>query len=429
MTTPEDPGQDELRQLLQGVPRGVGPRGRRAAWLAGAAGLLALAVALAGAGGGDGPAGQYITEAAVSGTLVVTASASGTLQPTKSVDVGSDLSGTLATVRVQENDVVKKGQLLAELDTDRLRDAVDKSRAALAAAEATVSQKQATVVEARTLLERMRQVAELSEGRMPARTELETQDAALRRAEADEAAARAAVVQARATLKTDETNLGKAIIRSPVDGVVLTRKVEPGQTVAAQMTTPVLFVLAEDLSRMELQVKVDEADVASVRAGQPATFTVSAWPGRRFPASIQRVGLGATTTDNVVTYKTLLRVDNDDLALRPGMTASASIVTAERRDALLVPNAALRFTPPVAGGTPQRSLLARLLPGPPPETARPRPAAAPKNGEARVWVAGEAGLQALAVRTGVSNGRQTEILGGELRAGMAVITDYQVAKR
>lgn len=129
---------------------------------------------------------------------------------------------------------------------------------------------------------------------------------------------------------------------------MLTRKVEPGQTVAAQMTTPVLYVIAEDLTKMELQVKVDEADVSAVKLGQPATFSVSAWPGRSFPATIQRVGLGSTTTDNVVTYKTVLSVANDDLALRPGMTATARIVTANRENVLLAPNAALRFTPPAA---------------------------------------------------------------------------------
>ncbi len=421
---------DALRGLLNATAQnGAGNARRR--WL-----LLGgiLAALLAGSallfGGDQGATGEFITEDAVPGNLLVTASASGTLQPTKSIDVGSEQSGTLATVRVQENDVVKKGQLLAELDTAKLKDSVDKSRAGLAAAEAAVKQKQATVAEARAALTRMKQVAELSGGKVPAKTELETAEATLQRAVADEASARADVAQARATLKTDETNLGKATIRSPVNGVVLTRKVEPGQTVAAQMTTPVLFVLAEDLSKMELQVKVDEADVANVRNGQKASFTVSAWPGRKFPATIQRVGLGSTTTDNVVTYKTILQVNNDDLALRPGMTATASIVTAERTDVLLVPNAALRFTPPTASGKPQRSLVSRLVPGPPPDMAKKRPvAAAAKSDEAHVWVLGEQGAQAVAVKTGVSNGRQTEILGGDLTAGMAVITDYQETKK
>ena len=421
---------DALRGLLNATAQSRTGNARRRWLLLGGT----LAALLAGSallfGGGQGATGEFITEEAVPGNLLVTASASGTLQPTKSIDVGSEQSGTLATVRVQENDVVKKGLLLAELDTAKLKDSVDKSRAGLAAAEAAVKQKQATVAEARAALTRMKQVAELSGGKVPAKTELETAEATLQRAVADEASARADVAQARATLKTDETNLGKATIRSPVNGVVLTRKVEPGQTVAAQMTTPVLFVLAEDLSKMELQVKVDEADVANVRNGQKASFTVSAWPGRKFPATIQRVGLGSTTTDNVVTYKTILQVNNDDLALRPGMTATASIVTAERADVLLVPNAALRFTPPTASGKPQRSLVSRLLPGPPPDMAKKRPvAAAAKSDEARVWVLGEQGAQAVAVKTGVSNGRQTEILGGDLKAGMAVITDYQEAKK
>ncbi|UCV28237.1 efflux RND transporter periplasmic adaptor subunit [Ferribacterium limneticum] len=428
MTQSSDTSSAALVALLsKNASQGAG---RRRWWLIGG-GLAIMVVLLVALSGGNGqPAGQYQTEEAAVGNLLVTASASGTLQPTKSVDVGSELSGTLSSVLVQENDVVKKGQLLAQLDTAKLKDAVAKSQAAVAAAEASVALAQATVAETTASLNRMRQVAELSGGKVPAKTELETADAARQRAIASLASARADVVQARATLKTDETNLGKATIRSPVDGVVLTRKVEPGQTVAAQMTTPVLFVLAEDLAKMELQVKVDEADVGNVKVGQTASFTVSAWPGRQFPASIQRVGLGSTTTDNVVTYKTILRVNNDDLALRPGMTATASIVTASRDKVLLVPNAALRFTPPgLAAGVKERSLVSRLLPGPPPEAPKKRPVAAKGSGEAQVWVLVDGQPQAAALKTGVSNGRHTEVLDGDLPAGAAVITDYQAAKK
>lgn len=404
--------------------------GRRRLWLIGG-GIAVVAVLWLALSGGNGqPAGQFLTEEAAVGNLLVTASASGTLQPTKSVDVGSELSGTLSSVLVQENDVVKKGQLLAQLDTAKLKDAVAKSQAAVAAAEASVALAQATVAETTASLNRMRQVAELSGGKVPAKTELETADAARQRAIASLASARADVVQARATLKTDETNLGKATIRSPVDGVVLTRKVEPGQTVVAAMTTPVLFVLAEDLSKMELQVKVDEADVGNVKTGQTASFTVSAWPGRKFPASIQRVGLGSTTTDNVVTYKTILQVNNDDLALRPGMTATATIVTASRDKVLLVPNAALRFTPPGEGAeAKERGLVARLMPGPPPEAPKNRPTLAKGSGDGQVWVLVDGQPQAVAVKTGVSNGRLTEVLGGDLPVGAAVISDYQAAKK
>lgn len=427
--TSDKPGNaDEALAAMLGRAATGGSKGRIRRWLILGAGTVAVIVALTLLGGGDqGAAGRYITEEASIGKLTVTVSATGTLQPTKSVDVGSEQSGTLATVLAQENDRVKKGQLLAQLDTAKLRDAVAKSSAALAAANASVAQARATVAEAKASLSRMRQVAELSGGKVPARTELETAEATLQRAIANEASARASVVQAEAVLKTDETNLSKGTIRSPVDGVVLTRKVEPGQSVVAAMTIPVLFTLAEDLARMELQVKVDEADVGTVKLGQPASFTVSAWPGRNFPATIERVGLGSTITDNVVTYKTVLTVNNDDLALRPGMTATATIVTAERDNALLVPNAALRFVPAKAVPKAERSLVASLLPRPPSETKHGTATAVP--GASQVWVLENGGPRGVPVKTGVSNGRFTEITGGELKPGMAVITEYQEAKK
>lgn len=428
MKTSAENSRDALLGILNAAPKSA-PRGGKRFWpLAGGSLIILLAIFWIFSSGGKNAGGQYMAENAAVGNLVVTVSASGTLQPTKSVDVGSELSGTLASVLVQENDYVNKGQLLAQLDTAKLKDAVTKSQAALAAAEAAVAQTQATVAEAKASLARMREVAELSGGKVPAKTELESAEAALQRAVANEASARASVTQAQAVLKTDETNLSKATIRSPVDGVVLTRKVEPGQTVVAAMTIPILFTLAEDLAKMELQVKVDEADVGNVKLGQPASFTVSAWPGRTFPATIRRVGLGSTITDNVVTYKTVLAVKNDDLALRPGMTATASIVTAQRENVLMVPNAALRFTPPQRVAPKQEgSLVANLLPRPPPGPEKRNGTAA--AGAPQVWVLDNGGPQAVPVRTGVSNGRQTEILDGNLKAGMAVITEYQEAKR
>jgi len=412
--------ESKLKRLLQSTPE----NGKKKPRLIAAGGLL-LAAALAGPllSGGSAPQGSYVTSAASRGQLVVTVSASGTLQPTKSVDVGSELSGTLESVFVQENEKVRKGQVLAQLDLSKLNDQVVKSQAAVAVAEATVAQMQATEAEARASLARLRRVAELSGGKVPSKTELDTAAAALLRAEANAASARASVTQARAALKSDATNVAKATIRSPVDGVVLTRKVEPGQTVVAAMTIPVLFVLAEDLTRMELQIKVDEADVGSVKAGQPASFTVSAWSGRKFPATLQRVGLGATTSDNVVTYKTILKLANDDMALRPGMTATAEIVTARRDDALLVPNAALRFTPPQATPAAEGGgLVSRLIPRPPASPPRQLPAAA---GAPQVWVLYDGQAVPVAITPGVSNGRFTEVVGGDLKVGMAVITDYQ----
>lgn len=374
--------------------------------------------------GRDTAAPAFRTEPATTGTLVVKVSATGKLQPTNQVDVGSELSGIVDRVLVDENDHVKKGQVLAQLDLAKLQDNVAKSRASLAAAEAQVLQAQATVAEKRSTLARYQQVSELSGGKVPARNEMDTAEANAKRAVADESSARAAVAQARAALRSDETNLYKASIRSPIDGIVLTRKVEPGQTVAASFQAPVLFTLAEDLKRMELQVDVDEADVGQVQVGQPATFTVDAWPGRRYSAVITRVGYGSQEKDGVVSYVSVLRVGNDDLSLRPGMTGTAEITTLVRKNALLVPNAALRFTPPKAEA-PQRkqggSVLGALMLRPPAAARRTRTQAA--DGKPRVWILSDGKTAPIEVATGATNGKVTEITGGDLKAGMEVVTE------
>ena len=221
---------------------------------------------------------------------------------------------------------------------------------------AKVQQAVATHKESASSLARLESVHQLSGGKVPSGIELDAARAVLERARADEASARANVNDARAALSTDETNLAKASIRSPSDGVVLTRAVDPGNAVAASLQAVTLFSIAEDLHRLRLLVNVDEADVGSVAVGQKATFTVSAYPTRRYPATVTRVAYGSTTTDNVVTYQAQLDVDNQDLSLRPGMTATATITATERQQVLLVPNTALRFTPAAA----QRSASGRL---------------------------------------------------------------------
>jgi len=350
------------------------------------------------------------------------------------VDVGSELSGTIETVLVDDNDRVSKGQVLARLDIAKLRDQIAKSKAGIASAEAKVLQTVATVKEARANLGRLRQVAKLSGGKVPAPTELETAEATLERAIADEASARAAVEEARATLRSNETDLAKASIRSPIDGVVLERKVEPGQTVAASLQAPVLFTLAENLAQMELQVDVDEADVGQVRDGQSAAFTVDAYPNRSYPARIRQVRFGAETVNNVVTYKTILNVDNDDLSLRPGMTATAEIVTTERENVLLVPNAALRFTPPQPAEAPPQpaeaqssggGLVASLLPRPPRSLAPRRQSANAKGSKSaarQIWILRDGQPVAVPVTVGSSDGRMTEVTGEGLEPGLSVIT-------
>jgi len=370
---------------------------------------------------------RYQTETVSRGKLRVTVSATGKLAPVNEVEVGSELSGTIEAVFVDYNDRVKKGQMLARLDLAKLQDATAKAKAALASADAKVLQTMATVKEVRANLKRLRQVAKLSGGKVPSPAELETAEATQQRAIADEASARAAVNEARATLRSSETDLTKASIRSPIDGVVLARSVEPGQTVAASLQAPVLFTLAENLAQMELQVDVDEADVGQVHEGQAATFSVDAYPNRRFPARISLVRFGPETVDNVVSYKTILNVDNSDLSLRPGMTATAEIVTAERENVLLVPNAALRFTPPKPAANAQPSsgggLLASLLPRPPRSAVKKSVTETPdKNAAQRVWVLGDDQPMAIPVITGQTDGRTTEVTGAGLAAGMPVIT-------
>ena len=399
---------------------------------------IGLAVLAAAAGGiyywqaqkESNAAPVYVTEALRKGNLTLTVAANGTIVPTRVVSIGSELSGTVKRVLVDVNDVVKKGQVLVELDTAKLDDQVLRSRAALASAQAQLAQTAATVKEARAGLARFEEVSRLSGGKVPSATELDGARATLERAVAGEASASATVAEARATLSTDETNLSKASIRSPINGVVLTRTVDPGNAVAASLQAVTLFTIAEDLAQLRLEVAVDEADVGSVKVGQKASFTVSAYPSRRYPARITRVAFGSTKTDNVITYTTWLEVDNSDLSLRPGMTAASTIVATERNNVLLVPNTALRFTPATAAGAAPAasgSVVSKLMPRMPPRSGGRRAAGNGNAAVRQIWVLQDGQAVALAVTPGISDGRMTEVSGPELKEGMAVITDQRAA--
>jgi HlyD family secretion protein len=372
----------------------------------------------------------FVTQTVGRGNLSLTVTANGTLQPTRSIGIGSELSGTVLKVNVDVNDVVRRGDVLVVLDTAKLRDQILRSRASLAAATGKVAQTAATIKEATATLGRLDEVARLSGGKVPSKSELDAGRAMLARAVADDASARAGVNDAQAALSTDEINLSKASIAAPADGVVLTRTVDPGNAVAASLQAVTLFTIAEDLKKLRLWVYVDEADVGSVVAGQEATFTVSAYPNRNFPARVTRVGFGSTITDNVVTYLTYLDVDNGDLSLRPGMTATATIVATQRKDVLLVPNSALRFEPTAAGtgkAAPSGGIVASLTPRMPRSSTRSSAAAGASTASARqVWVLQDGNAVAVAVTPGISDGRMTEITGGDLRTGMQVITDQKV---
>lgn len=375
--------------------------------------------------GGEETKTRYKTETAGRGDMTITVTATGNLQPTNKVDVSSELSGIIDTVDVDFNDAVTVGRQLAKLDTTRLTAEVLQAEAGLAAAQARALQARATIRESRNQLARIREARRISDNQAVSLQDEDAAQAAVDRALADEAGAQAQIQQAQAALSTIKTDLSKAVIRSPINGIVLTRSVEPGQTVAASLQAPVLFTLAEDLTRMELIVDVDEADVAQVREGQKAEFTVDAYPDRRFPAAISQVRYGAKTVDGVVTYETVLVVDNSDLLLRPGMTATAEIEVDHIKDALLAPNAAFRFSPPDRTAPPKRTagVLGFLLPRPPQTPPKPKENGAKEKNRQKVWILKNNQPAPVSVLKGRSDGRMTEILSGDITPGTALVVD------
>lgn len=401
-----------------------------------AIGLIALLFILFRVfGSADEP--TFVTEPVTRGELTVTVSATGNIQPINQVDVGSEQSGLITAIFVDVNDRVTKGQLLASLDPSRLQDSVKQARASVAAAQAGIAEAQATLAQSNAAYARYQEVFRLSGGKVPSKTEMDAARADQRRAEASLASARAQVVSQQAALGSAETDLSKTRIYSPVTGVVLSRDIEPGQTVAASLNAPVLFTIAEDLSQMELEVSIDEADVGEVRQGQDATFTVDAFPGQRFPAKITRVNLGSndsssssstttSTTGQVVSYAALLSVDNREQTLRPGMTATADIVTTRLGNALLVPNTAFRFKPAVAeeSGAQKGGITSAIMPRRRASSgSTARTATIGRGAQQTIYVKDAAGQpQAVTVTTGDTNGQMTVVTSGNLKMGQEVIT-------
>lgn len=398
--------------------RGWAPR-----WVAAvSAGLLLLLVVWMLSG--TSSAVRYVTAPVTRAKLTVVVTATGSVQPTKSVDVSSELSGTVRNVYVDYNSTVIAGQLLAQLDTDKLIATVDNSRAKLDTAKAKVVEAQATVVEREKELARRKTLAASKAGSVQ---NLEVAEAAHDRAIASLASARADVRAAEAQLHLDETNLSKAKIVSPIGGTVLKRSVEPGQTVASTLQAPVLFTIAEDLKQMEVRVDVDEADVGKVQVGQRATFSVDAYPGRRFPAQISILRFASETVQGVVTYKAVLTIDNSELLLRPGMTATAEIIVTEIAQAVLIPNASLRYSPATPDRAASRSFLQRVLPGPPQFRA---PSERQETGSNRtVWLLRNGEPVQVKIVIGASDGKLTEVQAGDLQLGQTVIVDEMTAQQ
>ncbi len=400
MNDPKHPSQADIEKAvgLGDTTRPTAP-GLSRRWVAGG---LAVLVALVGwfwVGGDSTP--QYRTGVVTQGDMTITVTATGTLKPVNQVDVGAEISGLINEVFVTFNDLIAKGDPIARLDTDQLEARVVQAEASLVSARAGLAEAEATAREAKARRDR---VANLAKRQALSQQELEIAEATYARSAAAVSNAQAQVTLAEATLKIDKSNLEKAIIRSPIDGIILDRKIEPGQTVASSFQTPVLFTLAEDLRRMHLHVDVDEADVGQVKTGQDAAFTVDAYPDRTFTALVQSVRNAPRTVQGVVTYEAVLEVNNDDLALRPGMTATSEITVERISNALSVPNGALRFTPPLAetDTAPSEETLAA---------------------NSVLWVLAAGRPQAVAVDTGASDGRRTVIAPGAIEAGREVLLD------
>lgn len=367
----------------------------------------------------------YQTEPAARTDLTVEITATGNLQPLTQVDISSELSGVVRNVLVDANQQVKKGDVLAELDTARISALVDGAVAAAASARAQLSQAETTLAEAERTLSRSQQLAKTGAATSQS---VEAALAARDRAKAAVAVAEANVQSADAQLKLQQADLAKSKIYAPIDGVVLTRSVDPGQTVASSLQAPVLFVLAADLRKMELKAAIDEADIGMVAAGQKAHFTVDAFPGRVFDADIRDIAFASVTTDNVVTYDARLDVDNQDMLLRPGMTATVSVVTREAKDVVTVPAAAFRFRPPV---TEQRrgswSLTSLFMPRPPRESGRRAQRTDAADGLRTVYVLEAGQPKPVRVKTGSTDGERTEIVSG-LEEGAPVIVGSSEAQ-
>lgn len=408
MATHNAPSLKDMADDVNAVIRSAKRRGRfsKMAW-------LALAVAVAGAAAWwfwpTQSKVQWQTYTLDRADMVLTATATGNLQPKSEVSVGAEISGIIREVLVSENEKIQKKQILARFNTDELNVALQQATAGLALAKASVTEAAATVQEA-TVDERRTRT--LADRKLLPQATLDTAVATVKRAQARLTYAQASVAQAEASVSQARTRLEKAVITSPIDGVVLKRNIEPGTTVAASFQTPELFLLAEDLSQMELHVSMDEADVGMVKAGQDASFTVDAWPGREFKAKVLKVYLYPTVENNVVTYTTVLSVDNSEHLLQPGMTATATIITGQRKQALRVPNLAFRFTPPVADKT-NGGLFSS-----PAGHGRDASAAASSN---VVWKLKGDQPQRVIVRTGYTDGRYTEIVSDELSAGDKVL--------
>lgn len=367
--------------------------------IAAAAALVAVAAGYLLIARSNGKAPPYRTAPVERGEIAETVLATGNVNAVTTVQVGSQVSGTLQQLFVDFNSKVKKGQVIAQIDPRLFEAAVLQARAGLANARAGLERAEVAVVDAERTYRRNR---ELVKDGFVAQADVDSAQTAYETAMAQKKSAQALVVQAEGALSAAQTNLRYTTIHSPVDGVVISRNVDVGQTVAASFQTPTLFTIARDLTKMQIDTNVDEADIGRVATGQRVTFTVDAYPQRTFPGVVVQVRNSPVVTQNVVTYNVVVHVDNRDLLLKPGMTANVSIHVRDLAGVLKIPNSALRFRPATSE----------------------KPQSRKNDGGRRVYLLEKGGgLRAVRVRTGVSDGRFTQLVEGELHEGDPLVVE------
>lgn len=382
--------------------------------------------------GDSKPRLEFETSKVEQGKIIAKVTASGTLSAIVTVQVGSQVSGRIAALHADFNSPVKKGQLIAKIDPALFQASVDQARANLAAAQGNLAKAKVQAVDARRQYQRQK---ELAARQLNAQAELDTAQANADAADAQVTASEGAVAQTRAALQSADVNLAYTNILSPTSGTVISRNVDVGQTVAASLQAPTIFVIAEDLAKMQVDTSVSEADVGRLKSGMPASFTVDAYPGETFRGQVRQIRNAPQTVQNVVTYDAVIDVDNSEFKLKPGMTANVTFVYAQKDDVLKVPNSALRFRPPpsllgdarggAAGGRPGGAGTGGASGGTDgglrPGGAGGRPGDAPER--RTVWTLNDGKPEAKKIKTGITDGSFTEIAEGDVKAGDMVITD------
>ncbi len=371
----------------------------------------------------------YIAVPVQKGTVTQVVTATGSLSAVITVQVGSQVSGTIDKLFADFNSQVKKDQVIAQLNQDKFKAAVDQARANLLAAQANVLKAKASMEDAQRTLERNK---ELKKRDLIAQSEFDTSQAAYETAAAQYEVNKAQVSQSQAGLNQAMVDLNNTVIRSPVDGIVVSRNVDVGQTVAASLQAPVLFLIANDLSKMQVDTNVSEGDVGNVWVGQDVTFSVDAYPARRFKGAVQQVRNAAIMVQNVVTYDAVVGVDNKDLLLKPGMTANVEFLVSEKTDVLKIPNAALRFRPPSERQPAQVSAVRgnagrETAGGGGRGGASPNPRGGSRNREGAqsrqgtVYLLRDQEATPVRLRLGISDGTYTEVVSGDIQANDQVI--------